>query len=53
MAHDPHAATPANVPPELLAQHRTTWHFFTRMLVWNAVGTAIVLVFLLLVGKVF
>lgn len=53
MAHNSHSSTPAAVPAEILAQHRSTWHGFTRLMLWTAIATAGVLVFLLLIGKVF
>ncbi len=53
MAQDHHATTPPQVPVDMLEQHRAMWHFFTRGMLWNAIATAVVLVFLLLVAKVF
>jgi hypothetical protein len=53
MTHDPHSSPPPQVPAEMVAQHRAGWHAFTRMMLWNGIATAAVLVFLLLVAKVF
>jgi hypothetical protein len=54
MAHDSHAPqTEPAVPPELLATRKADWHIFTRSIVANCVATAAVLVFLLLVFKIF
>jgi hypothetical protein len=53
MAHDNPSAAPPQVPAEMLAEHRIGWHLFTHGMLYTAFGTAAVLVFLLLVGKVF
>ncbi|MDP9126787.1 MAG: hypothetical protein M3N08_00815 [Pseudomonadota bacterium] len=54
MADQSHAAHPAPpVPAELVDERRHGWHAFTRMMFWNAVATAAVLIVLLLVFKIF
>jgi hypothetical protein len=53
MAHDNHSAAPPQVPAEMLAQHRAGWGAFTHGVFYVSVATAAVLVFLLLIGKVF
>lgn len=53
MAHENSSSNPPTVPADMLAEHRNMWHFFTRGMFWNAVATAVTLVFLLLIAKVF
>jgi hypothetical protein len=53
MAHNDHSATPPQVPADMLAQHRAGWQSFTHGVFVVSVATAAVLVFLLLIGKVF
>ena len=53
MAHPTDPATPPHVPADMVATHKRGWHEFTRFMLWNAVGTAAVLLVLLLVFRVF
>jgi hypothetical protein len=54
MTHDHHSSSAAvQVPSQMLAQHREGWHTFTRFIVVNCLAVAALLVFLLLVFKVF
>lgn len=53
MAHNNHSSSPPQVPADMLARHRAGWHHFTHGVVYVSAATAAVLLFLLLVGKVF
>ncbi|MDX2027445.1 MAG: aa3-type cytochrome c oxidase subunit IV [Alphaproteobacteria bacterium] len=47
-----HPATPPKVPAAMLAEHREGWRAFTRLIVWNCVATAALLLLMLLAFKV-
>ena len=53
MAHNSHATGAPEVPPELVAERKAGWHAFTQAIVINSLATVGVLLFLLLVFKVF